>query len=996
MKTNRVRRFAAALIGGVLAMGLIVPSELPSAIPHAAAADLSGFQPGNIISDEIFFNSGTMTASDIQAFLNSKVSRCQTGYVCLKDYSQATFSRAADPMCGPYLGSGQESAATIIHKVAVACGVNPQVLLVTLQKEQSLVSTTAPRTNAYRSAMGYGCPDTAPCDAEFFGFYNQVYKAAWAFRRYSMPAGTGPGTGYTTVYSRYAPGKYADVLFSPDGSCGTSRVFIQNQATASLYFYTPYQPNAASLAAGYGIGDGCSTYGNRNFYNYFTDWFGSTTSPVSAAIVWKFGYSGGASGLLGEQIGTQACGLRNEGCWQAYANGAIYASRDNPPRYILNGAIRTLWSVLGYEHPVGTSLGYPSTDTNTGLRDGGSWQGFENAAIYSSPGTGTFVIKNGPVRTEWARLGYEYLASGLGYPLNSTDAALRDGGAWQQFERGAIYYSPVGGARVLEFGPIRDRWISQGYEGGPLGYPTGSLVRNGATAWQSFEGGALYQDAAGVITVVPAPLGSIFVASGGDAGPLGRPIGDLACGLADSGCAQPFQTGVIVYSATHPAQAVSGGTYDVWRSLGAETGALGYPTGSVRTGLRNGGSWQPFDHGAIYSSPAGGSHALLDGPIRDAWVAQNYEKGQLGYPVGDLVTTGPSSSYQEFENGLIVRTGATVRTVPGALASAYLVAGGPAGALGAPTGNADTRLRNSGSWQPFQNGALYASASTGAHVLLNGSIRQLWIAQDYEKGPLGYPRSEVATGLRDGGSWQDFENGAVYSGPPGTFAILNGRIRERWIQLGWETTVPTSLGYPTGRMDVGLRDGGSWQAFEKGAIYSSTRAGTHVLLNGPIRDLWIAQDYEKGALGYATTELVTGLRDGGSWQGFENGAVYSSSNGTYAILSGKIRERWEQLGWENPTPTSLGYPVTRMDRALRDGGSWQGFEKGAIYSSVAGGTRVLLNGPIRNYWIAQNYEKGALGYPTSDSYAVPGGTEQKFERGTLRLNSSTGVVTKVG
>src|SRR5699024_261440 len=38
----------------------------------------------------------------------------------------------------------------------------------------------------------------------------------------------------------------------------------------------PYQPNRAALNAGYGTGDGCSAYGNRNFYNYFTDWFGST------------------------------------------------------------------------------------------------------------------------------------------------------------------------------------------------------------------------------------------------------------------------------------------------------------------------------------------------------------------------------------------------------------------------------------------------------------------------------------------------------------------------------------------------------------------------------------------------------------------------------------------------------------------------------------------------------------------------------------------------
>ena len=37
----------------------------------------------------------------------------------------------------------------------------------------------------------------------------------------------------------------------------------------SLYNYTPYQPNAAALAAYPGTGDSCSAYGNRNFFFLF-------------------------------------------------------------------------------------------------------------------------------------------------------------------------------------------------------------------------------------------------------------------------------------------------------------------------------------------------------------------------------------------------------------------------------------------------------------------------------------------------------------------------------------------------------------------------------------------------------------------------------------------------------------------------------------------------------------------------------------------------------
>src|SRR5690606_8882537 len=114
---------------------------------------------------------------------------------------------------------------------------------------------------------GFGCPDTAPCNTLYYGFFNQVYSAASQFQNYALNPGS---------YSHRA-GFTNNVRYHPSVSCGSSPVFIQNQATASLYTYTPYQPNAAALAAGTGLGDSCSSYGNRNFWNYFSDWFGSPT-----------------------------------------------------------------------------------------------------------------------------------------------------------------------------------------------------------------------------------------------------------------------------------------------------------------------------------------------------------------------------------------------------------------------------------------------------------------------------------------------------------------------------------------------------------------------------------------------------------------------------------------------------------------------------------------------------------------------------------------------
>ena len=54
----------------------------------------------------------------------------------------------------------------------------------------------------------------------------------------------------------YHAGQTVDILWNVvESGCGRRPVTIQNTATASLYIYTPYQPNAAALAAYPGAGD---------------------------------------------------------------------------------------------------------------------------------------------------------------------------------------------------------------------------------------------------------------------------------------------------------------------------------------------------------------------------------------------------------------------------------------------------------------------------------------------------------------------------------------------------------------------------------------------------------------------------------------------------------------------------------------------------------------------------------------------------------------------
>ncbi len=277
-----------ALVLGVLAPTAASASSTPvtSAVATSAAtvagpvkATLAGFSAGNIISDAVFTDKSTMTEAQIQSFFNSKVTTCRGGYdkwgpiVCLKDFRIDSVTRAADAYCDGYTGATGESAARIIYRVSQSCDINPRVLIVMLQKEQGLVTHTWPSAWRYDKALGQGCPDDAACNPAYVGFFHQIYGAARQMQIYMEGR----------YFTWYAPGKTWNILYNPDRACGTAPVYVANKATSALYYYTPYQPNAAALRAGYGYGDACSSYGNRNFYNYFTDWFGSTQYKVPTA-----------------------------------------------------------------------------------------------------------------------------------------------------------------------------------------------------------------------------------------------------------------------------------------------------------------------------------------------------------------------------------------------------------------------------------------------------------------------------------------------------------------------------------------------------------------------------------------------------------------------------------------------------------------------------------------------------------------------------------------
>ena len=243
------------------------------------AASLADFDPGYIISDYVMGDYSSMSESEIQAFLTAKNSCKNTDYdLYLRltassgegwHFKDGHFVCLSEELFGDgeVIGSG-ESAAHIIWQAAQDYRINPKVLIVLLQKETSLITDSIPNKWDYRKATGYGCPDTAPCSSQYYGFKNQVRKAAALFR-----------TVLDGGWTNYPLGNNY-VQYNPNPDCGGSVVNIRSLATSALYRYTPYQPNEGALAAGYGTAY-CGAYGNRNFYLFFQDWFGGVRDDYS-------------------------------------------------------------------------------------------------------------------------------------------------------------------------------------------------------------------------------------------------------------------------------------------------------------------------------------------------------------------------------------------------------------------------------------------------------------------------------------------------------------------------------------------------------------------------------------------------------------------------------------------------------------------------------------------------------------------------------------------
>lgn len=420
------------------------------------------------------------------------------------------------------------------------------------------------------------------------------------------------------------------------------------------------------------------------------------------------------------------------------------------------------------------------------------------------------------------------------------------------------------------------------------------------------------------------PFGAItqkYASIGGPASGLGSPNGNETGGLKDGGAYQSFQGGAIVWSPSYGARVSVGSIRNEWASTGFENGVLGYPTSDEAGGLKNGGVYQMYQSGAIVWSPASGAHAST-GAIRSKWQSAGFENGKLGYATSDEV-------------------------------------GG---------------LKNAGVYQMYQGGAIVWTPATGPHIS-TGYIRTLYGNAGFENGVLGYPTSDEYP-IGGSGVAQDYQGGVIVVSNSGGY-IVSGAI-------GAEYKNNPAMGYPTSS-EAGIKDGGKYQLFQSGAVIWSPTTGAHASLGGT-RAAWASTGFENGTLGYPTTDEVP--VPGGVYQKYQGGVIYWSPS-----TSGKFMTTDYQAKFDGSNGLSvLGFPNSNRVTGIKDGGQYQSFQNGAIVSAPAVGIRLSV-GATRAAWAGTGFESGKLGYPTTDNYtSADGSTVQDYQNGRI-IVSTTKVTT---
>jgi len=187
------------------------------------------FNPGNIISDGEILDYNSMTEAEIQKFLEDKGSY-------LANYS------VENPNTGELM-----LISKVIYTRCQENKISPKFVLVLLQKEQGLIEDNNPSSGSLDWATGYGCPDGGGCNPRWQGIWKQINSATLQF------------FDYMENFQDYSFQKGNTYVFSNPYSTTIKEnveVYIENNATAGLYNYTPHVYN-----------------GNYNFWKLWRKYF---------------------------------------------------------------------------------------------------------------------------------------------------------------------------------------------------------------------------------------------------------------------------------------------------------------------------------------------------------------------------------------------------------------------------------------------------------------------------------------------------------------------------------------------------------------------------------------------------------------------------------------------------------------------------------------------------------------------------------------------------
>lgn len=189
-------------------------------------------------------------------------------------------------------------------------------------------------------------------------------------------------------------------------------------------------------------------------------------------------------------------------------------------------------------------------------------------------------------------------------------------------------------------------------------------------AWQDFEKGRIYWTLSGGIV----PVTNAFYATIKANPDLGAALG-WEIVRADGAASQLFANGALAWQPGHGVYTTTGAIHAAWMNAGGATGSFGLPTSKEIT-LGGGKVVQHFEGGDAYWAPGAGAWFVYRGNKAE-WERLDGINGALGAPTGNEVDLGGNVVVQTFEHGRIYWSpNYGARAVHGGILTAFLNAGG--------------------------------------------------------------------------------------------------------------------------------------------------------------------------------------------------------------------------------------------------------------------------------------------------------------------------------